>query len=180
MAIGTISDGELAPSVRTKLNSTIDIANDNTGWAQYQDTQYSSGSPFSLAANTDTILPNNAGSVIDSQKPSDITTFYDGSVITGRDGDGIIITVDFTAVPTNVNTTTLEVWFDIGGAVGELYRRIITFPKGNGIARPVNFTVLGYTLGTWETNGATVYVNANNTCDVYGMRYVIARSHKAR
>ena len=151
-----------------------------TGWAQYDDTQYTSGSPFSILADTDTVLPNNKGGVIESQMPTDITTMYDGTVITGRNGDGILITVDCFVVPTNVGTTSIDLWFDIGGSVGELYRRVITFPKGTGEVRPINFTVSGYTLGTWETNGAKVYVNANGPADIYGIRYVITRTHKAR
>ena len=103
---------------------------------QYQDTQYTSVSPFALAADTDTNLPNNAGSVIETQKPTDVTTFYDGTVITGRNGDGVTLTIEFQAEPTNVATTYLEVWVDIGGSVGELYRRIITFPKGQGGGPP--------------------------------------------
>lgn len=151
-----------------------------TGWGAYNDTQYTSGSPLSIIADTDTLFPNNAGAVIESQKPSDVTTFYDGSVITGRSGDGALITIDLIATPTSVATTALEIWFDIGGAVGELYRRIVTFPKGNGIPRPINFTTSVYTLDTWEINGATVYVRANGPVDLYNIRYVITRTHKSR
>lgn len=159
-----------------------------TGWADYSDTTYTLGSPFSVLANTDTKLPNNAGTIIDSQKPSDVTTFYDNvsETITGRNGDGITITVDFKATPTNANTEFLEIWLDITGGTGtpsnlsNLYRRIVTFPKGNGIERPINFTVTCYTLATWEANGAEVYVRANNTVDIYDIRYVVTRTHKAR
>ena len=79
----------------------------------------------------------------------------------------------------------IEIWFDITGgtetptALANLYKRIISFPKGNGIERPVNFTVSGYTLNTWETNGAVVKIRANGTCDIYDIRYVITRMHKA-
>ena len=162
------------------INSNFTEAYDFTGWAEYADNQYTSVSPLSLVANTSTILPNNSGNKIDSQKPSDVVSFYDGSVITGRNGDGLTITVDLKAVPTNVSTTTVEIWFDIGGSIGELYRRIITFPKGTGVERPISFTVTGYTLGTWETNGATVYVSANGSVDLYDIRYVITRTHKAK
>lgn len=151
-----------------------------TGWGNYADTVYTSGSPLAVLADTDTLLPNNKGSAIETQLPSDITTYYDGTVITGKAGDGISITVDMKIIPTNVATTYLECWIDIGGSVGELYRRIVSFPKGNGIIRPFNFTVNGYALDTWEANGGTVHIRANGTCDVYDIRYVVAREHKAR
>lgn len=169
-----VNAGETATEFVSKEDAQV------SGWAQYADTVYTSGSPFSILANTDTVLPNNAGSVIDSQKPSDVATFYNGSVITGRDGDDLLITIDLKATPTNVSTTSLEIWLDIGGSIGELYRRIVTFPKGNGVERPINFTLMAYTLDTWEANGATVYIRADGPADIYDIRYVISRNHKAK
>ena len=163
----------------SRIEANENTAAQTSGWANYSDTQYTSGAPFSLSADTDTVLPNNAGSKIETQLPSDVTSFYSGGKITGRNGDGILITLDLIAVPTSANTTYIEFWFDIGGSVGELYRRIISFPKGNGVVRPINFTVAGYTLDTWASNGATTYVRANGTANLYGMRYVITRTHKA-
>lgn len=150
-----------------------------SGWSQYADTEYTSGAPLSIVADTDTVLPNNAGNVIETQKPADVTTFYDGSVITGRDGDGLMITLDLMSVPQSAGATYIEFWFDIGGAVGPLYRRIVSFPKGNGVVRPINFTVAGYTLNTWEANGATVYCRSNGPVNLYDIRYVLTRTHKA-
>lgn len=132
MAIIDIPSSGVWGTIATALNTMFSELFGRTGWGQYQDTQYTSVSPFALAADTDTNLPNNAGSVIETQKPTDVTTFYDGTVITGRNGDGVTLTIEFQAEPTNVATTYLEVWVDIGGSVGELYRRIITFPKGQG------------------------------------------------
>lgn len=165
----------------------------STGWGNYPDSQYTSGAPFSLTGATDTILPNDSGgAVVETQLPADVSSFvevvpaatsglaYDHTKITGRDGDGILITIDLVAVPTNAGTTYIEFWFNIGGGVGELYRRIITFPKGVGVARPINFTVSGYTLNTWEANGATVYVRSENSADLYDIRYLITRTHKAK
>ena len=173
-----LADGQSGGISAQDLRDAVDSL-DDTGWAQYQDTQYPcTGTPLSITANTDTVLPNNAGSSITTYVPDDVVSFYDGSVITGREGDGILITIDLISTPTNANTTYVEVWFDIGGAVGELYRRIIIFPKGNGVVRPINFTVAGYTLNTWEANGATVYIRANGTLDVCDIRYIITRTHR--
>jgi len=179
MAKQTIPNSGLWSAIANIFNSMFTEIYGNFGWAQYADTQYTSGSPFSVAANTDTILPNNAGNNIETQKPLDVDTFYDGTVITGRNGDGIAITVDLLAIPTNANTSFVEIWFDIGSGQ-DLYKRIITFPKGNGVVRPINFSVSGYTLNTWEANGATVKVRADNTVDLYDIRYVITRTSKAK
>lgn len=172
-------------NVHKAFNGTAWVNVDtNTGWGNYADTQYTSGSPFALSGNVDTLLPNNKLNTLETQKPADVTTFYDGTVITGRNGDGILITVDLIAVPTNAGTSYIEFWFDITGGSGtpadlaNLYRRIITFPKGQGQERPVNFTVAGYTLNTWEANGAEVYCRSDNTCNLYNIRYVITRTHQ--
>lgn len=175
-----------AANTATRVGSVLESIAGRTGWAQYEDSQYTEVAPFSLVANQDVLLPNNGLTKIETQKPTDVTSFYNGTKITGRNGDGIMITVEFTALPTSAATTYIEVWFDITGGTGTpsnlavLYKRIISFPKGNGIARPINFTVTGYTLGTWETNGAEVKVRSNGTASLHTIRYVITRTHKAQ
>jgi len=149
-----------------------------TGWASYNDGTYTEGSPLELAADTDTVLPNDAASKIETYMPSDYTTMMVGGKVQGKQGDSLIITVDFTAKPTNVGSTYLETWFDIGGSVGELYRRPITFPKGNGVERQVVLSTAVYTLDTWEANGATLYIRGNNTFDIYDIRVIVTRVSK--
>ena len=151
----------------------------SSGWGNYADTQYTVGSPFAIAADTDTVLPNNAGSKIESQLPIDIATYYDGSVITGKNGDGFSITLELIAVPGSTTNTYIDIWIDIGGSVGELYRRTLTFAKGAGTYN-MNKSFTGYSLDTFEANGSTVYVRSNTTVDIHGIRYVITRTHKAR
>jgi len=152
-----------------------------TGWGDYADTQYTEGSPFAVAANTDTRLPNNAGAGPRFQVPADVDTFYDESTqtITGRNGETILVQFEFSAsIPGQQNGTYIELWMDIGGAVGELYRGVVTsFPKGANLAAGVRDLVGPYTLDTWEANGAGVWVRANSAVNLWGIRYVIHRLH---
>lgn len=157
---------------------TAAIAESELGWADYVDTTYSSGSPLAISADTDTVLTNNAGTIRNTYAPADIGAMYSEGKIVGRTGEAIGITLDFTAVPTNANTTLIETWIDIGSPVGQLYRRPYSFPKGQGVARQIISSTIAYTLDTWETNGGTVYVRANNTCDIYDIRFVIFRMSK--
>jgi len=156
------------------------LSGNTSGWASYVDTVHVDlGTSFTVSADTDTILPNNAGTIIDSQKPSDIATFYDGSVITGRNGDALDMMLYFKAVPSAANQW-LEVWVDIGGAVGELYKQTFVFPKGASVERGIVYGLpSAYTLGTWEANGATVYVRSNAIVDIYKINYNFDRTHKA-
>lgn len=168
------TEGDISPQdLRDML-----VSLDDGGWVDYVDTQYTEAAPFSVMADTDTVVPNNAGTVRGAYKPRDVPTFYDGSVITGRPGDHLEITIDMKVLPTSAATTYFEFWFDIGGGVGELYRRIISFPKGNGIVRPLTATTGVYTLETWEANGATVFCRANGSVDIYDIRFVIARNFR--
>jgi len=160
-----------------KANTSLQVI--DTGWGDYVDTLYTSGSPFLVSADTSTVLPNNKGTVIETQKPADVTTFYNGTTITGRNGDGLLVTIDALLLPTGAGTTFVELWFDIGGGFPPLYKRIITFPKGIGVERPLNYTTAAYTLDTWEANGATVYIRSDGPVSVYDIRFVITRTHKA-
>lgn len=150
---------------------------DDLGWADYADTQYTALSPFSLNANTDTILPNNGSGGVQTYEPDGVT-LYANDKITGITGESRLITVEYKITPSSASATYVETWFDIGGSVGELYRRITGFPKGSGVERGVLGTTYAHTLGTWETNGATVYVRSNGACTIHSVRYVIGRTTK--
>lgn len=148
-----------------------------TGWGVYNDTQYTSVSPLLLAADTDTPLPNNAGSVIETYKPTVLETFYSAGNIIGVTGMALAITVDFKVRPTSGAATYIEDWIDIGPPVGQLYRRISSFPKGTGEERNISHTEGVYTLDTWEANGGVVTIRSNGPCEIYDIRYVIILLH---
>jgi hypothetical protein len=170
-----------AGDVRDIIAALIEGAN-GSGWAEYTDRTYTEESPLQLAADTPALLTNDAADIREAEKPSDIDTFYDpvAGKILGKPGDAYTLTIDFTAKPTDQNTTLLEWWLDIGGVVGELYRRPFSFPKGANVARNITFTSAVFTLDTWEDNGALSYLQANGTCDIYDIVFKIFRTHKAR
>lgn len=132
-------------------------------------------------------LENVSGSFVDSEL---ITDSVSGSattsgtltagVVLGRSGDGATIVIDFKIMPTSASDTTLDLWIDIGGAVGELYRSTFNIPKGADVEHGVNLSVGAYMLGTFEANGGTVYVETSNDVDFYDMRTIVTRSHRAR
>lgn len=158
------------------------LNNNITGWATYVDTvNVDLGSAQVIPADTDTILTNNAGSKIETQKPVHVTTFYDGTTnkITGRNGDNLDCMIYFKAVPSS-STQYLDIWIDIGGSIGELYRETFTFPKGAGVERGILYALpSAYTLNTWETNGGTIYIRSNSELSVYSKNYNFDLSHKA-
>jgi len=68
--------GDSLRSAAEKIENNFVELYGETGWASYVDTQYSSGSPFSVTSSTDTVIPNNAATIVEPQKPSDIDEFY--------------------------------------------------------------------------------------------------------
>jgi hypothetical protein len=161
----------------------IATQSETTGWAVYRDTQYTEASPLLLTDGVGGIaLPNNAGIVLDSQKPVDVASFYDPVTkkIAGRAGDGLVIVVDLVAKPTSASLKSIDVWVDIGGTVGRTYQNTITLPKGSGVANRLSLTMPVYTLDTWESNGGILYLQVDHNCSVYDIRYIFHRIHKAR
>tara|TARA_R110000772_G_C13180464_1_gene428004 strand:+ start:107 stop:829 length:723 start_codon:yes stop_codon:yes gene_type:complete len=164
-----------------RLNTAnFNSPNSATGWATYVDTQYSSGSPFSITADTNTLLPNNAGSVIDSQKPSHVSTFWDSATqkITGRNGDNLDFMLYFKYQPSATNAE-VDMWIDIGGSIGELYRQSFLF-RGTEVKSILYTLPSAYTLGTWQSNGASIYIRSTKSAVIHGMNFNFDISHKAR
>lgn len=159
-----------------------DIAPAWTGWVNITDGLYTEGSPFQPPTGQWTHMVFGNANVLDTQKPLDVDELFDlvSSTITGRAGDGIAVTIEFTAEPTTATQTFLEAAIDIGGAVGRIYPRTLTFPKGQGNPRTISFSFNGYTLDTWEANGGKLVFNPNAAIDIYGARIVVHRTHKAR
>ncbi len=156
--------------------------NDYTGWGDYVDVTRTSAAPLNLIANVKITLPNDANTIRDSQKPIDITGFYDStnSTITGRDGDGLNVLIEFKVRPTANQTTKITVAIDIGAPVGEIYTRDFITSKGVGVEHYYLSSFNAYTLDTWETNGGTVKIVSDYAADVYDIRYILTRTHKAR
>ncbi len=158
----------------------------STGWGNYTDNvRISEVTAQLITANTDTSLINNAGTKIETQLPSHVDTFYDGTVITGRNGDNLDAMIYFYAIPSN-NSQTMDIWIDITGGTGtpnnlaNLYRQTINFPKGIGEPLGVLYSLpSAYTLDTWEANGGVVKIRTTHSLKVYGATYNFDLSHKA-
>lgn len=108
-----------------------------------------------------------------------VTTVGNGGV-TGRNGDNLDVMIYFKA-KSSVVSQWLDIWIDIGGAVGELYRLTESFPKGSGVARGILYPLpSAYTRGTFEANNGTVYVRSNGSVEIYSINFNFDRNHKGR
>lgn len=172
MSLGEHTDREYE-KIERAITSIIEQM---TGWGAY----YHTGSSQSLAASTKVTLTNDAGTIIDDHKPSDVPSFYDAGKITGREGDGIAVGIELTFTPDNATASNLYMAIDIGGSIGEIYPKDFPITKGASIPHKISYNITAFTLDTWEANGGTVKIEADGPGVVTDVRYVIHRIHKAR
>lgn len=153
-----------------------------TGWASYKDTAYTDVSPFTITQGNTSILPNNAGTVIDTHLPQGIESFYNATTrkITPENvGDYYIFTIRFKALNSN-NAGWFDFGIDIGGSLGIIFKETFLFHKGTSTTHEFSIDTPGYTLDTFIANGGQVKLYAGlGDLDVWGIEYQITRVHKA-
>jgi hypothetical protein len=151
------------------------------GWASYQDTIFTSGSPLTLSDGIKTTLQNNSGTVINTYIPTGVTTFYNNGtnkITPVAVGDGIHLSIRFMAIPSAVNTYLLF-GVDIGGS-SDIFPKVEVLPRGAGVANPVSIDVQGYALSTFLSNGGLVKLTAvGGNVQVYGVEFQIHRTSVA-
>jgi hypothetical protein len=151
------------------------------GWASYQDTIYTSGSPLTLSDGIKTTLQNNSGTVVNSSIPTGVTKLYDNGtnkITPAAIGDGIHLSIRFMAVPSAVNTYLLF-GVDIGGSA-DIFQKTEVLPRGAGVANPVSIDVQGYALSVFIANGGLVKLTAvGGNVQIYGVEFQIHRTSVA-
>lgn len=148
------------------------------GWARYIDTQYTSLSPLSLAADTLTQLPNNIGTVIKSHSSID---FYQNGVdskLVGQNlNDVYMVTVEFKAQAPNANQTHLNLSVENGGGVIENLDIALGYIKGNSIPQIFHNMFQYYIDQDFLDNGATFKIQSHGgTSTVWDIQYFIQRT----
>lgn len=147
-----------------------------TGWANYSD----SGSTQTVTANTNTVLLNNAASVIDDQKPSDVPTFYDGSRIRALQNDSLAVLLEFTFTPSDDTASMITAWVEIGAPFGPLFPQAFSITSGSGMPFRVLHLFNCYVGATWAANGALPYIRVDGPGTITARRYLINRLHRGR
>lgn len=155
-----------------------------SGWAQYNDDQYTELSPLVIPTGQRVKLPNNAANIINSQLPTGVLEFYNGTtqkITPDSVGDSYMLRVNFKAF-TDDNNGYAELQLDIGGTQGIILERGLNFPRGTGSSNVRSFSSssLIYTLGQFVSNGGELFINnIRGTTSIYDISYVISRDHKA-
>lgn len=155
-----------------------------TGWGNYRDTQYTEQAPFTLAADTPAVLPNNAGVKDESQLPEDVSSFYNPATsrISGSNGSDFILTVRLRLKATTAEASAIKLELQINdintGLPVAIETASRTIPWGLGQEHALNFTFSGYARQSFAASGAQLLVTSDGPIEIYGVSYVIKRTHK--
>ena len=178
------ADGQASGAITPQdMRDLIVTMQSQHGWGEYVDTEYSSGSPQLIDADTFTTIQNNAGSTREQELPYDVALaggFYDADndkIVGVRAGDGKLLTVEFTIDRQSASGSfVLETAFNIGSPVGQIYPRTFTLP-GNGAFKQT-FSTAAFALDTWAANGCSFEIRTSVATKVWGARHIIHRLHR--
>lgn len=163
----------------TKNRRPVIDENSRLGWGDFLDTEHTDfDSGQQVSSGVWTIMGCNGAAGVQSFQPTGVTLFEPGTargdVITGRRGDGILVTTEFSIDrETNSGQFNLECAYDIGGSFTELFHRFLRLQGGGEVN--ITFTTAMYTLDTWQENGALFKIQTSVPVRIFNMRHMVHR-----
>ena len=191
-------DGALTRSLHQKNDSFV-LVSDGTnweiksrnvvlGWANYVDSTYTSGSPLQLNAGNSyvaqcTVDGLGSGSTAAEwpdgvPEPWDTTT---NKLVGTNDGDKFTYELSFKAQD-GAASVLMDVYIDIGGAIGEISRSSVSIAKGAAVETAIEMYRTYFTGSTFVTNGGTIYFDTSqgsDTMDIWDIALLIEKTHVA-
>jgi len=149
------------------------------GWARYDDTTYTSSNKLTLTADTEVVVPNNAGNVVRSH-PS--ITFYNSStqkILGVNESDVYILTWAFKSSAANANQTYIEYNLEGSGQISRV-AGTLTFPRGNDEEHAESIVMQYYTDSTFVSDGVQLKVTSiGGVSKIWDVIYFIQRTQNA-
>jgi hypothetical protein len=174
LAIAAIN--KITAADMNEIKASVNALYDATGWASYGDTANTSEAPLVINQGVTGALTNNAATVDESQLPSGVDPFYDGTIIQPvAAGDLYIVDVHFTAA-SSVNDGAFEVIL----TNGHEQRKSVSIRRN--AASHVHFSA-SFVVPATETDveeGVTLSVESiSGNTSIWAIEYVISRVHAA-
>ena len=152
-----------------------------TGWENWEDATYTSGSPLSLTASTRTkvTIDGLAASTNTSYSPvsGDLWDNTNNKITPDNVGDVYDLRLRFQATPA-VSDGYITLELDIGGSEGVILAQTQRFLKGTS-EQSMLFVATVFTLDTFVANGGSIYATSSVGVDIHSIGLLINRTHKA-
>lgn len=159
------------------FNRLLSRINNTNGWAYYQDSAYTSGSPLTIAGGVRTkITINGLGTATRTTfLPKTVSKFWDTDTIyPNAVGDIYECRLDLSCVTAGSNRHfDIELQVAVGNVI---FAHTVSLTKGAGTE--MNFAVAMplYVGNTFLANGAQIYITPTNPIDFYDMGIMISRT----
>lgn len=162
---------------------TSGYRSNNTGWAHYFDSTYTSSSKLALSSGVRTkITIDGLGAGTDNSNVAIGDTDYwntSTNKITPAALDDVYeVTFRFKA-DTSASKPYFDLEFDVGGGVGVVSAVTAEVIKGSSALNRFDFTSSFHTSSVFLANGAELYFNSSATINVYDMNIMITKLHQA-
>lgn len=156
-----------------------DVTEKKTGWAYYQDSQYTQASPLSITSGRTQITNNTLGPVTDTNNlPTSVTSWFYGNKFTPNAiNDAFILRLDFTATagsPADKFNLELEV-----GSGDIIFSPTLEMNKGSGTRHYFSVSIPVWVGSNFLANGGKFYINTTSSFTIDTVGLYINRTHKA-
>lgn len=151
-----------------------------TGWASYEDTTHTSGSPQALTGGTRAEWTNDGSTANETYSPGGATLWGSDRITPSALGESYVVRVDFTINPgTAGGAVKLDV--DVGSAPFSGTSDVIIegsqlLALGSAI-QSVSWTFQTSCLSSMLANGAAIGIVSSVAADVYDKKITISRIH---
>lgn len=152
-----------------------------TGWIEYSDNVYNTTNRLTIGTTTVNFSMTDY-SVRSQEAPITISPdqWFNGThLLADKAGNSYLYRWRYKAEP-QFGNTYCQAFYNIGGAVGQLPMRTITFPKGQNVEQIGTFTNIEYTLDTWYQNGAYIQMECSNDVEFWDIELTVERLHVGR
>ena len=159
------------------------VSNGVLGWGQYGDSLYTSVSPMSVANEVKQITIDGLAVTVTDQLPSsgDLWNTIVNKVIPVNDGDAYAFRMTF-KVKGAATALTYDLFLDIGGGVGEIFRKTRNVNKGVGQVFHDSLHLSFFAGATFLANGGTFYLDtteSGNTIEAYDFSIFLEKTYEA-
>ena len=185
--LAIVSEGETKRiSYGTLREKILDEVHSIQGWARYDDTEYTTGSAFSVSINGEVVLPNNASGSIETHMHSEVS-FYNPNeqkIQVENDGDVYVMTVTFRAKAAENPSTGDGIYISLTNSVGTPYSRVrkdFYWPKTDLSWHYFHEVIQFYADSDFVTNGNQIKIGAvGANAEVAEIIYFIQRTQNHR